>query len=378
MPIKQIITYEGGTTMYCSKCGNKLLSGAGFCSVCGTSVSSQGYSSAGVYDGQYNRLVEYFKILVDMETHVYMQQTVINMLEDKISSLGVKKQIKEPVLQKLDKSEYMPIVLSVIPCGVVGGLIIYLITGILADLLGLGYLPINFPTIRNFMVGTGVACLAIFLLGYLRDKSRKQGKYDWEYNNYVKQCRDEEERLKKEAWLKNMLNSEKRKMNRRLEDSIQNLQMIYSKNICYEKYRNIIAVCSIYEYLASKRCYQLVGADGCYNLFEQEIRADLIILKLDEIINKLDQIQKNQNKLYWAINDSNRNSRNMIEATNKMLDTLYTTNSKLDGMSKEISELNRQTAIEAYNTERIAQELAYLNRMELKTDKYKDIIYYQK
>ena len=362
--------------MYCSKCGNKLLSGAGFCSVCGTSVSGHGYSSAGVYDGQYNRLVEYFKVLVDMETHVYMQQTVINMLEDKISSLGIKRQIQEPKLEEV-RDVPLKYAFFALISGFFCGPIVWFVVGIIMAAFG-GYLEMSFEIIKKFMFGTGIVAFAIFLFLHIHEKSEKKGKYDWEYNNYVKQCNDEEERLKKEAWLKNMLNSEKRKMNRRLEDSIQNLQMVYSKNICYEKYRNIIAVCSIYEYLASKRCYQLVGPDGCYNLFEQEIRADLIILKLDEIINKLDQIQKNQNKLYWAISDSNRNSKNMIEATNKMLDTLYAANSKLDGMSKGISELNKQTAIEAYNTERIAQELAYLNRMELKTDKYKDIIFYQK
>ena len=73
--------------------------------------------------------------------------------------------------------------------------------------------------------------------------------------------------------------------------SVNDLNKLYEKDILYPKYRNFVAVCTMLEYFETSRCSSLTGADGAYNLFESETRQNLVILKLDEILENLDELK---------------------------------------------------------------------------------------
>lgn len=79
------------------------------------------------------------------------------------------------------------------------------------------------------------------------------------------------------------------------------LKKHYSAGLIYPKYQNFVAVAQIYEYLDSGRCDSLVGANGAYNLFEQEMRANTIIVQLDQIYSKLEEIRQLQISIYQAV-----------------------------------------------------------------------------
>ena len=112
----------------------------------------------------------------------------------------------------------------------------------------------------------------------------------------------------------------------RIKSAITNTQteldILYASNFIYPKYRNLIAVASMYEYLDSGRCNSLEGADGAYNIYELEVRLDRIITKLDIIISNLEQIRANQYYLYTAIKEMQPNidrvTSAIIENTNKL------------------------------------------------------------
>ena len=57
------------------------------------------------------------------------------------------------------------------------------------------------------------------------------------------------------------------------------LRKLYSKDIVHQKYRNFIAISQIYEYFDTGRCTELEGPNGAYNLFESELRQNIIIIK---------------------------------------------------------------------------------------------------
>ena len=118
----------------------------------------------------------------------------------------------------------------------------------------------------------------------------------------------------------------------------------YQKGIIYQKYRNFIAVSSFYEYLESGRCSTLEGHEGAYNIFENEIRQNLILTKLDEIIVELKNIQRNQYMLYTAIEQSNR---------------------KLDKYNKNMMTLKENSEITAYNSSITAQNSEFLTWLEI-------------
>lgn len=113
------------------------------------------------------------------------------------------------------------------------------------------------------------------------------------------------------------------------------LQKVYSKNIIYPKYRKFIAVAQIYEYFLSKRVDELEGPFGAYNLFEDELRHDIIIDKLDVVIDKLDEIIDEMRSLGGAITATNnlleKISHNMGNSTtlNVYNTQCYTYNSSI-------------------------------------------------
>ncbi|MBR1731077.1 MAG: hypothetical protein IJ725_01415, partial [Ruminococcus sp.] len=83
-----------------------------------------------------------------------------------------------------------------------------------------------------------------------------------------------------------------------------------------------------------------------YNIYEDELRQNLIIAKLDEVIYRLDDIVSNQRELYSCLSQANRK----IEELNNSINRLN-------------SSVNTQTAIEQFNAECVQRELRYLNTM---------------
>lgn len=94
----------------------------------------------------------------------------------------------------------------------------------------------------------------------------------------------------------------------------QILQDTYNMDYIYPKYRNIVAVCTMLEYLESGRCDSLTGANGAYNLYENELRANMIIGKLSDIGEKLDRISDNQRQLADAVSSSVRHTNRILES----------------------------------------------------------------
>ena len=90
------------------------------------------------------------------------------------------------------------------------------------------------------------------------------------------------------------------------------LTKLYSQNIVYAKYRNLVAIATIYEYFDSGRCTELEGPNGAYNMYEGELRSNIIICSLSQIISDLGQIKNGQYALYEQIRRSNENVTHLL------------------------------------------------------------------
>ena len=55
----------------------------------------------------------------------------------------------------------------------------------------------------------------------------------------------------------------------------------------------------------SGRCFELEGPDGAYNLYEMELRQNVIIGQLSSIVSDLEQIRNNQFLLYQELQKAN-------------------------------------------------------------------------
>lgn len=92
--------------------------------------------------------------------------------------------------------------------------------------------------------------------------------------------------------------------------------------IIFPKYRNFVAISTIYEYFASGRCTSLAGADGAYNLYEMELRQNLILDKLDTVIDQLEAIKQHQYTLYSELQKTNATIADICDNTRKIVNSV--------------------------------------------------------
>ena len=283
-----------------------------------------------------SELLSYVKQVMDLETSVYTNQRLedgwINSLEECGAKLPnkPKKPKKEtvpippfkPTTPTLDKK---PMLTTVIECGFG---ILLIIIGILlfADggfsiVGGFGSLLLGIPlTITGAKHPGVVKKIADKYAADMEEYNKEMDaynkrsaeaeaewqrqeqiyqsdkeKYDQELGEYGNACYQSMQYIHEAGWM--------------LKDALENL---YDVNIIYPKYRNLVAVTTIYEYLASGRCDTLEGTDGAYNLYEMELRQNIIIGQLSSVLDSLEQIKNNQFTLYNEIEESNRKSAELL------------------------------------------------------------------
>lgn len=134
-----------------------------------------------------------------------------------------------------------------------------------------------------------------------------------------------------------------------LNKTKETLQKYYDMDVVFPKYRTFAAMCTINEYFQTGRCTELTGPNGAYNLYESELRQNIIINKLDTVIEQLDQIKNNQYLLYTELQKVNQKSAYIARTTTMLLDS-----------SKRIE---ANTAITAYCSEIIAANTAAITAM---------------
>lgn len=137
------------------------------------------------------------------------------------------------------------------------------------------------------------------------DYKKLEEKSETDFKLYKEQlilsCKNDEESIKKidEIYL----------------ETTNKLEELYSANIIFDKYRNLAAITMFFEYFSSSRVFELEGKDGAYNLFESELRQNLIINNLNKINDNLEQIKDNQYCMYNEL----KNINSSLEIINKNL-----------------------------------------------------------
>ena len=136
--------------------------------------------------------------------------------------------------------------------------------------------------------------------------------------------------------------SEMNKVSMKLKEQYEVLQEILSAHIIYEKYNDIVAWNTFYEYFVTGRVKEFSGPDGAYNLYESEKRANIIISKLDDILIKMEEIKENQYTLYRAVKENTE---------------------VLEDIKNELGTISKRTAKISMNLEKIDQQGAYTNKI---------------
>ena len=156
----------------------------------------------------------------------------------------------------------------------------------------------------------------------VKKEEEKTAKEAAEYALLLEEAQKKQQEAKEEyKQRRTLVKSRIGQMEKALRETKKTLTKLYSLDVIFPKYRNLVAICSIYEYFASGRCSELSGANGAYNLFESELRQNIIIGQLDQIIDQLEQIKQNQYMLYSELRETNKMLKEVSLDVNRILDS---------------------------------------------------------
>lgn len=132
-------------------------------------------------------------------------------------------------------------------------------------------------------------------------------------------------------------------------------KQMYGSGVIFEKYHDFVAVSSFYEYISSGRCSGLEGANGAYNLYENEIRMNAIVAQLSDVVKSLKQIQKNQFTIYSAITQATNELKALNNSAEVMNKSLTAMKGKLTNISENSDVIAHNSKITAYYTRKNAE-----------------------
>ena len=263
-------------------------------------------------------ITEYLKQVSILESAIYKQEKMIKAAKDNLVKRHIDlPRFQKPQIKEIKRPEKEVIDGAWIPGVIFGGVFILVA-------LGLGAFDNIIYTIC-FLIGLGICA---FTMGfYLSDKARFDKEYEQALRTYH-QAQDASNKAYQQQFAQNKLayersmeayiasdelasknllkaQAEVQLLDEPLAEAKCLLAQLYEKDVIFVKYRNMIAICTMYEYFASGRCTELTGANGAYNMYEQELRQNRIIDQLEQVNNNLEQIKNNQYILYQAISETN-------------------------------------------------------------------------
>ena len=134
------------------------------------------------------------------------------------------------------------------------------------------------------------------------------------------------------------------------------LENIYERNVIYPKYRNLIAMTEIHEYLDSGRFAELEGPLGAYNRYEDEVRLNRIITQIGQVIQNLENIKENQSLLYNRLSD-------VKTSLDYMTYDITRTLNEIKGLKANSVDLLNFSSISSYCTKEIAENTKSIHRL---------------
>ncbi len=281
-----------------------------------------------------NNLKQYIALVCEMEQNKYRQEQAIAQVDSQVRTLSNNSISAKPAEPQKHRKSYSGIIFT--PAGIF----------------------FSFLAITSFLQAIVLEGIFLGVIGLICLSFAKASR-DANKQAVAANARDEDNFNRAMIAHKNSVNAARVRtqmaeslkvhlagMRDQLSAMENDLERVYSCNIIYPTYRNLVAVSSFYDYLFSNRCAELEGHEGAYNIFNTESRLDKIIVRLDDISRQLESIKYSQSMLYNGIKESN-------EAIGRLQGTMSQTNQELQALSTQAAVSNAQLGKLAYNTELI-------------------------
>lgn len=231
---------------------------------------------------QKRELLDYLREVKALEDDVYTMDEAIMHLEKSKKPMPQRTAILAPSRGAVDCTEVK-----------MAGLWIGMILGFIIPIPVVGWWAILLSPICMFLGGI-ILAYVFEGIGKAGNEAEAQRKYIEDMKQYRQRIQEDEVRfMREEEAVTAYNNAVKEKIKEIMSVRAQTmaaLEKLYSVGIVYIKYRSIIPVTMFCEYLESGRCESLEGPDGMYNLYESELRLNLIIGELQKVRNVLGRI----------------------------------------------------------------------------------------
>ena len=380
-------------------------------------------------------LTEYLGILLDMEKEQETETQLIEKVKIQVDALGIAKEIEapvrnvpekpgEPLMGEIKNKKEIYNLTSNLTMVVILGVILLVVgfnmIGYGAVALGVSFLGLVIAVLGLVIAGGSFRYMQILISEeneteeknkkilaenskkqknyqerlhvYEHEYAQKTNEYENAYKEYKVKVEEENKRLVREEQEKAVLNTTLQQITVRKSKGAKALEKLYDMDVVYPKYRNLSMISSLYEYFASGRCSTLEGHEGAYNILEQEIRLDHIVLRLDQVIVNLEKIRQNQYMLYEAMQSVNANVSRLYGAVLTMNDNIKRgmeaiyerqgeqidvlcqqgkiQDQQMAELNAQIAELQKTSEVTNYINERNQRELHYMNRMNYLAGNY--------
>lgn len=288
-------------------------------------------------------LKDYLRAVSSLEVQAYNQSRLMDSLNGKIRRLGKFRDLKEPKKPhlSLDGLENKNIITVLGFAGTVTcGVLCFLIFGIFFGLKEI--IPFS-------LLGLLISVPIMLTPDYFRYK-RALKWYENELAAFNQEKAQDDARVKQELRAKKEIELQLKCVREEYNRTVGALNAAYRVNIIHPDYRNMVAMCSLFDYFDKGICTSLHGHEGAYKFYEEALRFGKIIDKLDIIISKLDEIAENQRWMGCLIREGNR--------------MLYRIEQNNAYLASTMDQIRENTALTEYNTRCAAQSAAVLENIE--------------
>ena len=276
------------------------------------------------------QLIEYMENVAKLETSVYEQKESYNKAKARVVYKAPERSIMDvpnkeivplPDNSGVKRAEDSYTSSQKVRPKMLGVAFLFLAVGLLGIVIG----PVFLKVIGVFVVLVSLLLFSPNSKNRIENEKKKYEQQLQEYDRKQKEVDEEyakklaEYEIKKKAADAEFAEKEKRAkadydfakqifppMETALTDTEKLLKEYYDLDVVFPKYRNMIAVCTMCEYLQTGRCSELTGPNGAYNLYESELRQNLIINRLEAVVSQLEQIKTNQYYLYNELQTANK------------------------------------------------------------------------
>lgn len=329
----------------CEECGKEYSDRAVSCPNCGcpnrlqTSqqlIRNDGSTEMNLDKALYDDVIKHLRYAKDIETTIYTLNTAHGYIEQKIRRLGHHRKIDPPA--SIDYNFYFwTILLSTFFISLFLSCLLLnenpedfiLILFILPVFFGFEHLAINL----GIAAAAAVIITAVSGILYVIRKKVVHAGYMREYR---RELYADGQRVQQENIQIGILRQQQYALKQEVSKNEGLLKRLYSLDIIFPKYRNMVAVITMLEYLESGRCSRLTGSHGAYDTYSYEEKQNIIIGKLDTVVRMLHEIRKTQYMLYEAIQEANVTANE-----------IYTQSERIIAANDQIAQ---NSALIAYNT----------------------------